>query len=50
MSYILTVQYINLKIFIVTSNERNRMLYLFKGSENPFGGIMGFLWGSDIEN
>lgn len=50
MSYILTVWYINLRIFIMTSNERNRTLYLFKWSENSFGGIMGFLWESDKGN
>lgn len=50
MADILTVWYINLKIFIITSNERNRMLHLFKWSENSFGGIMGLLWESDIGN
>lgn len=50
ISYILTTWYINLKIFIMTRNERNRMLYLFKWLENSFGEIMGFLWESDTGN
>lgn len=50
MSYILTVRYINSRIFIMTSTERHRILSLLKWSGNSFGGIMGFLCESDTGN